>query len=74
MKKILAKSEEDFFNLYLKANENDEGELYDEIDYYTEEFKDLSKPKEYPCVIIYYHFMYNFIYMEDFKGFEPIGF
>ena len=74
MKKILATCEEDFFKVYLKANESDEGELYDELSWYKREFKKMNKPAMYPCIIIYYHYLYMFIYESDFKGFEPVGF
>ena len=73
MKRILATSEEEFFNLYLKVNESDEGELYDEMDFYIEKFKEMTKPKKYPCIILYYHYLYQFVYESDFKDFTSVN-
>jgi len=50
----------------------DEGELYDEMDFYIKEFEEMKKPKEYPCIILYYHYLYQFVYESDFKDFTPV--
>jgi len=65
----MANSEQDFFDLYLKVNEDDRGELYDELNYFVEQFKEMTKPVSYPCIIIYSHYLYFFIYKREFDNF-----
>ena len=69
MRKILANEEQDYFNLYLKVNEDDSGELYDKLEYFVEQFKELKKPIKYPCIIIYNYYSYYFVYESDFQNF-----
>lgn len=71
MKKILAKEEIDFFNLFIKVNQNDDGELYEEIEDLKIKFQDTEKPTSYPVIIVYHHYSYIFLYEYEFKNFVP---
>lgn len=67
MRKSLINSEEEFFKFYIHKHTDENGNLEDDKDWLLEEYKNVKKPTEYPCISIYHHYLYFFIYKNDFE-------